>query len=264
MSQKPTAPFHYTIPSGPLLWSDWVKTHSPSTHQSVLDPDHPPGLTVKVRNAGCDILCFHGIGPISSWVDDHLFFHIRHSSLPEYNKQRRAWSADITVMRPTSARRQTVVRRSSFEDGTTEQLTKTVASHAKISLSDQPAHQKIPYIPTTSTTLISPRTNSGYLGSYQRTCLSLQLPLTSDSTGILRLTKYPWTARRKKNTSELQKNGCRTKRTLSKRSKNSTVSSYIPAWLSRQDEHTSPNWRLCSGSSMTVLLTTLQPQRPTH
>ena len=132
-------------------------------------------------------------------------------------------------------------------------LTKTVASHAKISLSDQPAHQKIPYIPTTSTTLISPRTNSGYLGSYQRTCLSLQLPLTSDSTGILKLTKYPWAARRKKNTSELQKNGCRTKRTLSKRSKNSTVSSYIPAWLSRQDEHTSPNWRLCSGSSMTVL-----------
>jgi hypothetical protein len=31
------------------------------------------------------------------------------------------------------------------------------------------------------------------------------------------------------------------------------VNSYIPAWLSRQDEHISLNWRLCSESSTTVL-----------
>ena len=53
------------------------------------------GTYGAVRNAASDILRFQGIGPISSWVDDHLFFRIPCSSLPEYNKKRRTWNADI-------------------------------------------------------------------------------------------------------------------------------------------------------------------------
>lgn len=50
----------------------------------------------EVRNTALDILRFQGIGPISSWVDDHLFFHFRRSFLTEYNAQREIWNRDIT------------------------------------------------------------------------------------------------------------------------------------------------------------------------
>src|SRR5882762_4932818 len=252
-SQKPTAPFHYTIPSGPLLWSDWVKTHSPLTHQSVLDPDRPPGLTVKLGTR--DAISYvsmesvpypAGLTTTSSSVSGALpSRNITNSGEPGAQTSRQ--EANISKVGDCGLGAEflkTVQRSSSM---------KTVAFPAKISLSDQPARLRIPYSPTTSTTSISSRTNSGYLGSYQKTCPSLQPPPTLDSIGILKLTKYPWAVKRKRNTSELQKNGCRIRRTLSKRSKNSMVNSYIPAWLSQQDAHTSPSWRLCSGSSMTVL-----------
>ena len=32
-----------------------------------------------------------GIGPIEKWVDDHIFFHICHSHLANYNKSRQVW-----------------------------------------------------------------------------------------------------------------------------------------------------------------------------
>ena len=50
-----------------------------------------------VQNAASDILCFQGIGPISSWVDDHLFIHIWPNCLPEYNQRHRAWNRDIVL-----------------------------------------------------------------------------------------------------------------------------------------------------------------------
>ena len=46
-SQKPIAPFHYTTHSGPLLWSDWVRTYLPLTHWSVSDLDCLMGPMVK-------------------------------------------------------------------------------------------------------------------------------------------------------------------------------------------------------------------------
>ena len=43
------------------------------------------GVYRTVQNAAVDILQSQGIGPISSWVDDHLFFHIQKEFLPGYN-----------------------------------------------------------------------------------------------------------------------------------------------------------------------------------
>jgi hypothetical protein len=80
------------------------------------------GTYGEVRNAGCDILRFQGIGPISSWVDDHLFFRIRRSFLPEYNKQRRAWNADITTRGQHQQGGRLWFGGRVFEDGTTEQF----------------------------------------------------------------------------------------------------------------------------------------------
>jgi hypothetical protein len=37
-----------------------------------------------------------GIGPISKWVDDHIFFRIKRRFLAEYNLRRKQWARDIT------------------------------------------------------------------------------------------------------------------------------------------------------------------------
>ena len=42
------------------------------------------------------IMRSHGIGPISKWVDDHIFFRILHCHLDEYNLKRRQLAQDIT------------------------------------------------------------------------------------------------------------------------------------------------------------------------
>ena len=52
--------------------------------------DPSAGMYGTVQNAASDILCFQSMGPISSWVDDHLFIHIWHNFLPEYNQRHRA------------------------------------------------------------------------------------------------------------------------------------------------------------------------------
>ena len=43
------------------------------------------GIYGNVGNAGTDIMCFIGIGPILRWVDDHLFLRIPRTSLTNYN-----------------------------------------------------------------------------------------------------------------------------------------------------------------------------------
>jgi hypothetical protein len=53
------------------------------------------GTYGEVRQAGSDILRFHGIGPLSGWVDDHLFARILRQFLDEYNLRRSRWSRDI-------------------------------------------------------------------------------------------------------------------------------------------------------------------------
>ena len=46
------------------------------------------GIYGDVRNAGTDILRFHGIGLITAWVDDHFFIRILRQHIHEYNKKR--------------------------------------------------------------------------------------------------------------------------------------------------------------------------------
>lgn len=56
------------------------------------------GIYGTVQDVTSDILhSLEGIGPISSWVNDHLFFRIWCSFLPEYNRMQRKWNRDITL-----------------------------------------------------------------------------------------------------------------------------------------------------------------------
>ena len=47
------------------------------------------GVYGMLADAGADIFRANGIGPLSKWVDDHIFFQIRAAYLPKYNQQRR-------------------------------------------------------------------------------------------------------------------------------------------------------------------------------
>jgi hypothetical protein len=46
------------------------------------------GTYGKVADAGLEIFRFRGIGPVSKWVDDHLFLRIKRNYLRQYNKLR--------------------------------------------------------------------------------------------------------------------------------------------------------------------------------
>ena len=53
------------------------------------------GIYGRLGDAGAQILRSRGIGPISKWVDDHIFFRILRCHLDEYNLRRRQWAQDI-------------------------------------------------------------------------------------------------------------------------------------------------------------------------
>ena len=53
------------------------------------------GVYGSVGDAGTELFRYNGMGPVSKWVDDHLFVRILHRYLHEYNEQRRHWHAEI-------------------------------------------------------------------------------------------------------------------------------------------------------------------------
>ena len=53
------------------------------------------GVYGMVADAGADIFRSCGIGPVSKWVDDHIFFRIPRIHLAEYNTRRREWRHEI-------------------------------------------------------------------------------------------------------------------------------------------------------------------------
>ena len=53
------------------------------------------GLYGGVADAGADLMRAEGIGPISKWVDDHVFFRILRCYIDEYNRSRAQWRAQI-------------------------------------------------------------------------------------------------------------------------------------------------------------------------
>src|ERR1700683_5347032 len=88
-----------TIPLHPSQWPASVARlgiDSFAIYTSVFLRVSPSAGTFgEVRQAGSDILRFHGIGPLSGWVDDHLFARILRQFLDEYNLRCSRWSCDI-------------------------------------------------------------------------------------------------------------------------------------------------------------------------
>lgn len=93
-----------TIPTHPDQWPGMVIWLSNDSDLFALDMRDSFGLASGggcygvVADAGTDIVRAWGIGPISKWVDDHIFFRILKHFREEYNARRAAWAADIRKM----------------------------------------------------------------------------------------------------------------------------------------------------------------------
>ncbi|KAF5377916.1 hypothetical protein D9615_006695 [Tricholomella constricta] len=53
------------------------------------------GVYGSVSDAGADIFRAEGIGPVSKWVDDHIFFRIPRTAISRYNARRARWRTII-------------------------------------------------------------------------------------------------------------------------------------------------------------------------
>lgn len=81
------------------------------------------GIYGDLRDTSLTILRSQGLGPITPWVDDHLFVRIQCKYLNEYNRLRQSWNTDIVSR---GGRHQTGGRAwyggQIFEDGTLEEF----------------------------------------------------------------------------------------------------------------------------------------------
>ena len=54
------------------------------------------GVYGMVGDTAAEIFRHCGIGPLSKWVDNHLFIQLRREALPAYNLCRAQWASEIT------------------------------------------------------------------------------------------------------------------------------------------------------------------------
>ena len=53
------------------------------------------GVYGLIGDASAQIMCFHGIAPLSKWVDDHVFFRVLRCHCESYNLKHSQWAKDI-------------------------------------------------------------------------------------------------------------------------------------------------------------------------
>ena len=86
---------HCMVPITPAQWPGLV-IKLQGTDSYAVDTCCPFGLCSlsgcygHIGDAGMDLMWAAGIGPLLKWANDHIFFHIPHQRLTEYNQQREA------------------------------------------------------------------------------------------------------------------------------------------------------------------------------
>lgn len=78
-----------------------------------------------VRDAGNDIMRSKGIGPISAWVDDHVFVRILRVHLEKYNSHREHWRREVTRQGQQQTGGRLWYGGSVLSDGTLEEFDET-------------------------------------------------------------------------------------------------------------------------------------------
>ncbi|KAF5383295.1 hypothetical protein D9615_004779 [Tricholomella constricta] len=100
-SIRDVAEAYRSIPIEPNQWPGLVVKLRDSDSFAINTNDNfglasAGGVYGLVSDAGADIFRAEGIGPISKWVDDHIFFRILRTHIHQYNAQRAKWHAVIT------------------------------------------------------------------------------------------------------------------------------------------------------------------------
>ena len=97
---RDVAEAYRTIPAAPSQWPGLV-IHLQAEDRFAVNVCNNFGLASAggvygmVADAGTDIFRSCGIGPVSKWVDDHIFFRVPRVHLSEYNRLRRVWRDKI-------------------------------------------------------------------------------------------------------------------------------------------------------------------------
>lgn len=91
---------YHTVPLHPSQWPGMVVRLS-EDNSFAIDTQNAFGLASgagiygRVADAGVDIMRAQGLGPITKWVNDHLFLQIRREHLIEYNTLRDTWAQKL-------------------------------------------------------------------------------------------------------------------------------------------------------------------------
>lgn len=89
-----TIPAHQTQWPGLVIQLKGEDSYAINTHNN-FGLTSAGGVYGLLADAGADIFRANGIGPLSKWVDDHIFFRIRHTNLDSYNMDREKWKQEI-------------------------------------------------------------------------------------------------------------------------------------------------------------------------
>jgi hypothetical protein len=99
-SIRDVAEAYRTIPVTPEQWPGLV-VKLRDGNKFAINTNNNFGLTSAggvyglLEDAAADIFRASGMGPISKWVDDHIFFRIPLQHLPSYNEKRKQWHTQI-------------------------------------------------------------------------------------------------------------------------------------------------------------------------
>ena len=100
VSIRDIAEAYQTIPVKPSQWPGLI-VRLQENDQFTINTSNNFGLTSaggvygNLADAGADSFRANRMGPVSKWVDDHMFFHICREHLQEYNGKREAWCREI-------------------------------------------------------------------------------------------------------------------------------------------------------------------------
>ena len=99
-SVRDVAEAYRTIPANPSQWPGLVIRLQGEDQFAVnvcnnFGLSSAGGVYGMLADAGTDIFRGNGIGPLSKWVDDHIFFRIPRQHLAAYNISRAQWSREI-------------------------------------------------------------------------------------------------------------------------------------------------------------------------